>query len=239
MDVKIGSVIKTSLIDYPGKVSSVIFFQGCNFRCGYCYNVDVVLPERFETPKEPQEVISFLEKRKHLLDGVVLLGGEPLFQKDIVKFAEKIKAIGLSIKLDTNGSDFEKLKQLIDKKLIDYIAMDVKAPLDYEQYYNATKLSIEAFNNIKKSIELIKNSGINYEFRTTFVPAILKPESALEIAKQLTPIKHYVLQNFFSGADAYIDTRFTDIKPYPIWPLEEIANQIKNEKLADEVTLRG
>ncbi len=238
MNIKIGSLIKTTLIDFPGKVASVVFFQGCNFRCGYCYNIDVVLPERFGEPRNTKEVLEFLQERKALLDGVVLLGGEPLMQKDIIDFAQHVKDLGLAVKLDTNGSFHGKLKAMIDRNLVDYVAMDVKAPLEYEKYYEVAKCPVEAFNNVLKSIDLIKQSGIPYEFRTTIVPAMLKPDVALRIARQIAPVKKYVLQNFFSGADAYIDTRFTDIKPYPIWELEDVAKQIKNENLADEVLVR-
>ncbi|MBR9681572.1 MAG: anaerobic ribonucleoside-triphosphate reductase activating protein [Candidatus Altiarchaeota archaeon] len=239
MDVKIGSLIKTSLIDFPGKVASVVFFQGCNFRCGYCYNVEVVLPERFETPRKTQEVLDFFQKRKNLLDGVVLLGGEPLIQKDIVEFSQRVKDLDLAIKLDTNGGSYDQLKNMIDQELLDYIALDVKAPLEYEKYYEVTKCSVQAFNDVVKSIELVKEAGIPYEFRTTVVPAISKLEVVLEIAKQLAPLKHYVLQNFFSGADSYVDTRFTDIQPYPLWDLEKVANQIKDSGVAKEITVRA
>ena len=130
MEVGIGSIIKTSLIDYPGKVSSVVFFQGCNFRCGYCYNVDVVFPERFSKPTPPEEFFEFLETRKGLVDAAVLLGGEPLLQPDLDRFAKKVKDMGFLVKLDTNGSKSNVMRRLIRRGLVDFVAMDVKAPLE-------------------------------------------------------------------------------------------------------------
>ncbi|HDR53799.1 MAG TPA: anaerobic ribonucleoside-triphosphate reductase activating protein [archaeon] len=238
MNPKIGSLIKTSLIDFPGRVASVVFFQGCNFRCGYCYNVEVVLPERFNGGKTVEEVFGFLEDRKDMLDGVVLLGGEPLLQPDIIPFVEKVKAMGLDVKLDTNGSVFPGLKTLIDRRLVDYVAMDVKAPLIYEKYYTVAKCTQEAFDQVVQSIDLLKKSQVPYEFRTTIVPALVPPETALEIAHSLGPVKKYVLQGFFSGAPAYVDQRFSDMKPYPVWDLHKIADIIRQEGVIGEVLVR-
>ena len=132
--MKIGGIQKTSLLDYPDTISAIIWTIGCNFRCPFCYNKDIVFG-KVETISE-EEVISFLEKRKGLLEGLVISGGEPLMQKDIVQFAEKVKKLGYLIKIDTNGMYPDKLRQLIDKKLIDYIAMDIKAPKN--KYDNLT-----------------------------------------------------------------------------------------------------
>ncbi len=238
MEVKIGSIIKTSLIDFPGKISTTIFFQGCNFRCGYCYNVDVVLPDRFSKPISTADFFSFLETRKGLVDGVTLLGGEPLLQPDIIEFVKKVKEKGFLVKLDTQGSRFEKLKELVDKGLIDYIAMDVKAPLDFESYYLVCKLSEKDFDDVKKSIDFIKKSKVPYEFRTTLAPKLITFDMVREIAEQLKGAKKYILQGFFSRAPSYIDIRFNDIRPYYKNEMELLRKEIEDKGFFEEILLR-
>ncbi len=189
--MKIGGFQKTSLLDFPDKISAIIWTMDCNFRCPFCYNKQIVLGEANRIPDE--EIFSFLEKRKGLLEGLVISGGEPLLQDDIISFAEKVKKLGYPIKLDTNGSCPEKLKELIDKKLVDYIAMDVKAPKNKYNELTGTKTDI---SKIEESIEIIKSDAPDYEFRTTFVPNLLKKEDIVEIAKWLDGAKRFYLQEF-------------------------------------------
>ena len=154
--MKIGGLQKTSLLDYPDTISAIVWTVGCNFRCPFCYNRDIVLGN-VELISE-DEVLSFLKKRFDMLEGLVITGGEPLIQADIVEFAEKIKKIGYLIKIDTNGMYPEKLKELIDKKLVDYIAMDIKAPKKKYETLTGVKTDIK---KIEKSIDIIKNSGVD------------------------------------------------------------------------------
>jgi len=191
--MKIAGFQKFSLIDYPGKISAIIFTQGCNFRCPFCHNPELVNPELFADTLDENSVLSFLKRRVAKLDGVVITGGEPLLQHDLVEFIERIKEIGYLIKLDTNGSYPEILKQLLAKNLIDYIAMDIKAPL--EKYPNVVKTDAYT-EKIMESVKIILNSNIDYEFRTTVVKDLLTEDDLICIAKLIRGAKRYVLQKF-------------------------------------------
>ncbi len=191
--MKIAGFQKFSLIDYPSKISAIIFTQGCNFRCPFCHNPELVNPELFADTLDENSVLSFLRRRVAKLDGVVITGGEPLLQHDLVEFIERIKEIGYLIKLDTNGSYPEILKQLLAKNLIDYIAMDIKAPL--EKYLNVVKTDAYT-EKIMESVKIILNSNIDYEFRTTVVKDLLTEDDLICIAKLIRGAKRYVLQKF-------------------------------------------
>ncbi len=196
--MKIGGFQKFSLIDYPQKLSAIIFTSSCCFRCFFCYNPELVLPEQIKKQAKisEKEILDFLEQRKGLLQGIVITGGEPLMHKDIDLFLKKIKKLGYSIKLDTNGFNPELLQELIDKNLIDYIAMDIKGPKEKYEQITGVKINIK---KIEKSIEIIKNSGIDYEFRTTLIPGFLNKEDILSIARWIKGAKKYYLQNFKPG----------------------------------------
>jgi len=224
--MKIGGFQKTSLLDYPDRISAIIWTTGCNFRCPFCYNKQIVLGEVEAIPEE--EILSFLEKRRGLLEGLVITGGEPLMQEDIMTFAEKVKKLGYPIKIDTNGMYPEKLKELIDKKLVDYIAMDVKAPKNKYNQLVGTKADI---STIEKSIEIIKNDVPDYEFRTTFVPGLLKKEDIIEIAKWLEGAKRFYLQQFRSDIPL-LSSKFENVasysKEYLVETLEAVKPFFKN-----------
>ncbi len=218
----IGGLQKLTLIDYPGKLACTVFLAGCNFRCPWCYSSELVLPEKIK--KQPliseKYFFDFLKEKKGLLEGVVLCGGEPSFDPGLPAFAKKIKKLGYSVKLDTNGSNPEILKGLFKKKLVDYVAMDVKVPLEIKSQIpnpnaqsNPKSQILKHKNEIKKSIEIIKNSGIDYEFRTTVVPTILEKKDILEIARDISGAKRYYLQNF--RPEKTLDPKFEKIKPYP------------------------
>lgn len=228
----IGGLQKLTLIDFPGKIACTVFLIGCNFRCPWCYSAELVLPEKIK--KQPKisekDFFGFLEERKGLIEGVCICGGEPTINKDLPQFCKKIKKLGYLVKLDTNGSNPKMLKDLIDKKLIDYVAMDVKAPfkiknlkLKIKKYEKVTEVKIN-LNDIKKSIEIIRNSGIDYEFRTTVVPTVHTKEDILQIARETSPAKKYFLQNF--RPKKTIDPKFEKIKPYSQEELIEIRNAI-------------
>ncbi len=208
----IGRLQKTTLIDYPSKIAATVFLIGCNFRCPFCYSSELVLPEKIKKqPKIPEkDFFKFLKERKGLLEGIVICGGEPTINKDLPKFIKKIKKLGYLVKIDTNGSNPKMLKTLTDKKLVDYIAMDIKAPK--EKYEKAAGVKLD-LAKIKKSIEIIKDSGINYEFRSTIVPTIHAKEDIIQLAKEISPAKKYFLQNF--RPEKTINPKFEKIKPYP------------------------
>lgn len=234
----IGGLQKLTLIDYPKKLACTVFCAGCNYRCGFCYNPELVLPKKIrERPKIlEKEFFDFLNKRKKLLNAVCIGGGEPSMNQDLPNFCEKIKDMGYFIKLDTNGSHPEMLKNLIDQKLVDYIALDVKAPpgkyiqaigmqnkmvLGKEQSDFWLKKIVE---NIEKSINLLKQEQIDSEFRTTIVPGLLKKQDILKIAKWISPAKKYFLQQF--RPEKTINPDFAKIKPYSQKYLLEIQKSV-------------
>jgi len=225
--MEIGGLQKTTLIDYPGKVACTVFLIGCNFRCPFCYSKELVLSEEIKKqPRVPQkDFFNFLKERKGLLEGVVVCGGEPTIHKDLPDFIKKIKDLGYLVKLDTNGSGPQVLRKLIKGKLIDYIAMDVKAPLKSQKYNIATGVKVN-LEDIKKSIKIIKNSGIDYEFRTTVVPTIHNKADIIQITKDIGPAKRFFLQNFRS--EKTIGPEFEKIKPYPKEFLSEIKKEISH-----------
>ena len=208
----LGGLQKLSLIDYPGRIAATVFLCGCNFRCGFCYSSELVLPEKIKNqPRIPKkDFFDFLEKRKELLEGVVICGGEPTINKDLPQFCRKIKKLGYLVKLDTNGSNPEILKKLIEKKLIDYVAMDIKAPK--RKYSQAAGKKVDV-NKIQNSIDILKENKVDYEFRTTIIPAVQTKEDLIEMAKWIKGAKKYYLQNF--RAEKTIDPEFEKVKPYP------------------------
>jgi len=231
MTLPIKGIQKTSLVDYPGKVSCTIFLGGCDFRCPYCQNRDLVLNyQNMPTIKE-EEVLDFLKKKIKWLDGVCITGGEPLLHKEIIDFIKKIKKIGLLVKVDTNGSRPELLKKIIDNNLVDYIAMDIKAPL--EKYDNAVRVKVDK-EKIKKSVDLLKENKVDYEFRTTVVPDFFKEEDAVEIGKWLKNSKKYCLQQFRPMNT--LDKAYEKKKPYPIEKFSEFKKIL--EKYIDKVEVR-
>lgn len=214
----IGGFQKFSLIDYPEKICAIVFTQGCNFRCGYCHNPELVKPEKFETPISEKDFFSFLKKRQEKLEAVTITGGEPTMQKDLIQFIKKIKSMGYLVKLDSNGSNPEVLENIFKLKIIDYIAMDTKAPL--EKYFKIINTDID-IKNIEKSIKLIMNSKIDYEFRTTVVKDQLFLDDFEKMGKLIKGAKLYVLQKFiptktndlkFLKKQTYSDEEFEDIK---------------------------
>ena len=237
--MQIGGFQKVSLIDYPGKICSIVFVQGCNFRCGFCYNPELAIYDlRFKNYElKERGIFDYLERRKKEIEGVCVSGGEPCLQKDLPEFLRKIKEMRFLIKLDTNGSNPEMLRKLIKENFVDYIAMDIKAPLEKFQISNSkfqinSKSQIPKYdkvtnvkvnlNKIKNSIEIIKNSNINYEFRTTVVPGLLNKEDIIEIAKQIKGAQKYVLQGFVNNKKM-IDFKYKNVEPYSKEILEEMA----------------
>lgn len=189
--MKILGIIKASFIDYPKKASTVLFIGGCNFRCPYCHNPELV-NEQGEELKQ-SEVLEFLQKRKKYIDGVVISGGEPTIHPELISLIEEIKKLGYAIKLDTNGSNPEVIRMLINDRQIDYIAMDIKGPISEYAKISNSEINLK---DIEASINLIKTSDIDYEFRTTICRELLSKEQVVEIGKFINGAKRYALQAY-------------------------------------------
>lgn len=207
--MRIGAIQKTTLVDYPGKISALIFTQGCNFRCPYCHNPELVDPRRFTPPVPEEEVLGFLAKRQGLLDGLVITGGEPLLNPDARAFMARVKAMGFQIKLDTNGSFPAALAEILKANLVDYIAMDIKAPLEKYPTVAGAQVDTEA---IQESIRLIRHAGVPCEFRTTLARSLLKPEDILAVGRLIAGAPRYVLQRF--APSKHVDPSFIAEKSF-------------------------
>jgi pyruvate formate lyase activating enzyme len=228
----VGGLQRFSLIDFPGKVSCVVFTQGCNFRCPYCYNRSLVLPEYYEEPVPREVVFRFLKKRRGLLDGVVITGGEPTVQEGLEEFIDQVKSLGYAVKLDTNGSHPEILRRLISGGLLDYIAMDIKAPL--RKYEEVVGVNFET-GNIVRSIFLIMSSGVPYEFRTTIVDGLLSEGDIIEIGKMVAGAERFALQSFVPS-ETLVDPSYAEKKPPSEKEMQKMAHDLK--KYIKEVILR-
>lgn len=183
---------KTTLLDYPGHVAATIFTGGCNFRCPFCHNSDLLLNP--STIISEEEIFTFLKKRKNILSGICITGGEPTLQPDLIEFIEKVRSLGYKIKLDTNGYRPQTISELLNKNLLDYIAMDIKA--GYSNYVNVCGFSNLNIETIKESISMIENSRIDYEFRTTIVKELHTEQDFQEISEMLSPKSSYYIQSF-------------------------------------------
>ncbi len=201
---------KLTLLDFPGKTACTVFTGGCNLRCPFCHNASLVLVPT-ENENAENAVLEYLEKRKGIIDGVCITGGEPIMQPDLLDFIDKCKKIGVAVKLDTNGAAPQKLKEILSNGKVDYVAMDIKA--SPENYNLATGTTI-GFGPFLESIEIIRQSGISYEFRTTAVKGLHNVDDFEEIAKILKPTEKYFIQKFTdsgnlinaAGLSAFSDT---------------------------------
>lgn len=189
--MKIGGLIKFTLIDYPGHVAAVVFTQGCNFRCRYCHNPELVYPHLLQESMPKEDVLSFLRKRKGTLEGVVITGGEPTMHLGLMDFMAEIKALGYKIKLDTNGTKPEVLQEAIERQLVDFVAMDLKAPL--EKYSLITGVEFDP-KIIQRSMDMIVASGLPYEFRTTYDKEVLTEEDIQALSNSVQG-KNYRVQD--------------------------------------------
>ncbi len=222
--MKIAGLQKTTLLDYPGYIACDIFTKGCNFRCPYCHNASLALPERESEELEEEYIFEFLRKRRGTLDGVVVTGGEPLINKDIGELLKKIKELGYKIKLDTNGSNPKKLRELVEAGLVDKVAMDIKnAPSLYAKTVGVPGYDIGA---VEQSKEYLLSGKTEYEFRTTVVKGLHTKEGMEELARWIRGAREYYLQQFkdsgdlilSGGLEAFSETElkeFSDIvRPY-------------------------
>ncbi len=189
----IGGFQSFSMLDYQDKLCAIVFTRGCNFRCPYCHNPELVHGCRLVDPFKKEDVLARLAKRKGKLDAVVITGGEPTLHPELPGFIREIKAMGFLVKLDTNGTNPGMIFKLLEHRLVDYIAMDIKAPFNKYDLLTGAKADIE---KIAMSIDLIRNSDIDYEFRTTVVDTLLDSNDVKEIIVMLKGVKRYIIQNF-------------------------------------------
>ncbi|KKP57869.1 MAG: Anaerobic ribonucleoside-triphosphate reductase activating protein [Candidatus Moranbacteria bacterium GW2011_GWF1_34_10] len=193
--MNLASYQKFTLLDYPGRIATTVFTVGCNFRCSFCHNPELVLGSQFVAHgnENEKEFFKFLKSRKGKLEAVCITGGEPTIQKDLIEFIVKVKKMGYLVKLDTNGMRPDVLKKVLDMKIVDYVAMDIKNSLKNYEKTVCTKVDLE---RIKMSAEMIMNSRVNYDFRTTVVPGIHSEKDFEEIAEWIGGAKKYFLQRF-------------------------------------------
>ncbi|MBE6733501.1 MAG: anaerobic ribonucleoside-triphosphate reductase activating protein [Ruminococcaceae bacterium] len=220
--MKINGFQKMTLLDFPSKVACTIFTAGCNFRCPFCHNASLVTHINEDTAFSEEEILEYLSKRQGLLEGVCITGGEPLINADIGSFVAKIKALGFAVKVDTNGSFPERLKELIDSGNVDYVAMDIKN--SKEKYALTAGTDNFSLENIEKSVGILKNSDIDYEFRTTIVDGFHTVEDIASIGEWIKGAKGYYLQNFVDSGDL-IENGLESINSTELYKMQQIASQ--------------
>ena len=228
----ISGLQKTTVIDYPNKVAAVIFTRGCNFRCPFCHNPELVNPEKY-IPEIPEEkILNFLKKRQGVLDAIVITGGEPLIYNDIEEFIKKARDLGYLIKLDSNGTNPELLEELLDKKLVDYVAMDIKNSLEKYSETTGTKVNTD---DIEKSIKIIINKAPDYEFRSTILPKLHTQEDIKKMGELVKGAKKYYLQNF--RPEQTLDPAYNEEKPFTEEDLKKFQGILRD--YVDKCEIRG
>lgn len=230
--MKIGGYLKTSLIEWPGQVVAVVFTKGCNFRCPYCHNPQLVKSEGQRVESE-ETILQDIKKRKQWLDGVVFTGGEPTLQPDLIPFLKKVKGLGLKVMVETNGSKPETIVKLLNPPagragcyLVDRFAIDIKGPLD-NTYKKIIKLSNYQIANLQKTLQLVVKSGIDFELRTTVIPGIHDEETIGGMARQIVKLSNFQIANFSWTLQTFspkrcLDPEFKKIKPYSQKEMEKM-----------------
>ena len=197
--MKISGIQKLSLLDYPDKTACTVFTWGCNFRCPFCHNASLVTDKEYDVEEDKEEFFKFLEKRKHVLDGVAITGGEPLMQDNMGDFIKRVKDMGFSVKLDTNGSYPDKLKDLVSQHLVDYVAMDIKN--SREKYATTIGFSSYDLAKVDESIAYLLSGATKYEFRTTVVKDYHTEEDFVSIGQWIKGAEKYFLQKFVDSGN--------------------------------------
>ena len=234
--MKYAGIVKQSLVDYPGEIAAVLFTRGCNMRCPFCHNGELLIRSRDhkEQDLEEETIMEFLRKHHGFLDAVVFSGGEPSLyaQEGLIDNMRRVKEMGFKVKLDTNGTDSMWLEHLIEKNLIDYVAMDIKHILDYRKYLQAVgSLSKQNFFHIRNSVALLKSAALSVEFRTTVIPGLHEPEEVMEIARSIAGAPLYTLQQF--NPRKTLHPSWQHIIPYSKEQMETMARHA--ELYVDEV----
>lgn len=220
--MEIKGLQKTTLLDFPERVACIVFLPGCNFRCPFCHNPDLV-SNADDIPSIPEkDIMDFLDRRSATLDGVVVTGGEPTLQSQLPVFIHKIKSKGLEVKLDTNGTNPDMLQELVDGRLLDYIAMDIKAPL---AKYEKTVMARVDIAKVKQSISIIRDCGVEYEFRSTIVPKLHSQDDVMQMGKELNGSRRFALQQF--KPEVTLDASYREMVPYPVSTLKDMAKALK------------
>ena len=227
--MKIGGLEKLSLLDYPGNLSAIIFTTGCNFRCHFCYNPMLVWPSTESggieyrnkgfSPIAEEDLFLFLKSRQGKLDGVVITGGEPTMHADLPQFIQKIRELGYKIKLDSNGTNPEMLKRVIAEKLVDYLAMDLKAP--FAKYEAVVGVPVDC-QKLRESVKIVMESGLPYEFRTTVTPGLLNKDDFSEMGQIIQGATAWYLQKFKSDTDL-VDPLLQGKRSFTDQEMEEMA----------------
>ncbi|MBR9690607.1 anaerobic ribonucleoside-triphosphate reductase activating protein [Candidatus Woesearchaeota archaeon] len=230
--IKIKGFMKTSLLDYPGKIASVVFLPKCNFHCGFCHNKELVLDDTRLVPFEIDTILDFLKSKKKWVDGVVITGGEPTLHKGIGDFCKAVKKLGFAVKLDTNGTNPKMLKQLIDEKLVDYVAMDIKTSKEKYEKAASVKVNIKI---IEESMRILKCSDVEYEFRTTVLPGIVDEKDMEKIGKWIKGAKRFYIQQFVPIKT--LNDSFMKVEPYSHSVLHSMCQTAR--KYVDECGVRG
>ncbi|MGI5964240.1 MAG: anaerobic ribonucleoside-triphosphate reductase activating protein [Candidatus Methanomethylophilaceae archaeon] len=230
--MKIGGFVKTTLSDWDGKVSCMIFLCGCNFSCPFCHNPDVA--ENRADSVNLDTVLEYIEKNRDFLDGIVISGGEPTVSGDLYGLLKKLKKTGIAVKLDTNGSNPEILDDIIGARLVDYVAMDIKTSLRADKYSEATG-GYGKVDDIEKSIRIIIDSGIDHEFRTTVYPGAVSPEDIKEIASKIRGADRFCIQQFRPGVT--MNPEAGKVKPYSEKELRSM--KAAAEPFVKRVSVRG
>jgi pyruvate formate lyase activating enzyme len=229
---------RTSLIEYPGKISTVLFTGGCNFRCPFCYNPELAVQPQQLADLDSGTVLQYLEENAGLYQALVITGGEPTLNPDIPEFLARIKALGLFTGLETNGTNPGMVARLLEQNLVDYFAMDVKAPLEWNAYGRAAGLSRcqeGLLEKVEQTLELLRNARVEIELRCTVVPRLHTPEDILRLAGQLRGFPTFILQQF--SPERTLDPRLQDQKPFDVEVLTELHRQM--EPLFPRCELRG
>lgn len=226
--MNIAGIQKLTLVDFPGHVAATIFTQGCNFRCGFCHNPELVLPEQYNEILSEKQIVDFMISRFGKLTGICITGGEPTLQKDCDKFISHMRALGFDVKLDTNGSNPKMLKKIIEDGDVNYIAMDIKGSF---RKYNETTSSNDSLltEKVKESIELIMNSGIDYEFRTTVCHPLHEVNDFKEIGEIIKGAKRYFIQQFVKSKSINTEIEYRPLNDSEIGEIKNIMTQYVNE----------
>jgi len=222
---EIKGFLETSFVDWPGKICSVLFLPYCNFRCPYCHNHPLILhPERYDSiPID--DILDRLRSFRGWIDGVCVTGGEPTLHLDLPLLIREIRRHGFLVKLDTNGSNPFMLERLVDMKGLDFVSMDVKAPLNLFSYRRATGVSVD-LPLLRKSIDLLKRGGVEFEFRMTVVPGLHREEDIRDLGHQLRAGRRFVLQNF--NPDNPLDPSLKTTRPYDMKRLKDLERELRD-----------
>lgn len=230
-DIKFYGLQKITLLDYPGKMAATVFTGGCNFRCPFCHNRSLVFLNENDSEISMNDIMDYLKKRNKVLDGLCITGGEPLLHKGIKEFIKEVRKLGLSIKLDTNGSNFETLKELIDEKLVDYVAMDIKnCPSKYNLSIGQENFDL---SDIEKSKNYLLENHVDYEFRTTVVKEFHETKDFVELGKWIKGAKHYYLQNFEDHGSCIV----SGLNEVGLEALKEMKKEV--QPYVEQVEIRG